>query len=126
MELAIVDDEPNLAALLCAIFELKGDKATALTSMEEAETWFSRNSCDAVILDIGMPGDLDGLTLIPKIRKSTPRAPIIIFTGMGYDSDTMQRALASGANGYVSKGMPPEEVYVAVQRSIAQMRRQIR
>lgn len=85
MHLVIEDDEPNLAALLCAFFERKGDRATALTSVSEAEEWFGRNVCDAVILDIGMPGGAYGLTLVPAIRKAVPRAPIIIFTGMGYD-----------------------------------------
>ncbi len=122
MHCVIVDDEPKLAALLCAFFERKGDKATALTSVEEAGAWFARNLCDAVVLDIGMPGDSDGLSLVPVIRKAVPRAPIIIFTGLGYDSETMQRALQAGVNGYVSKGMPPEEVYVAVQRAITLMR----
>jgi len=49
--------------------------------------------------------------------------PIIIFTGMGYDAEKMKAAQEAGANGFVSKGMPPDEVYLALQRTIAAIRR---
>ena len=54
--------------------------------------------------------------LISIIRKHCPELPIIIFTGLGYDEEMMQAARYAGANGYVSKGLGPSEIYAAVMR----------
>ena len=39
-----------------------------------------------------------------------------MFTGLGYDEQAMQAARHAGANGYVSKGLGPSEIYSAVMR----------
>ena len=44
------------------------------------------------------------------------RPPIVMFTGLGYDEDAMQAARKAGANGYVSKGLGPSEIYSALMR----------
>jgi DNA-binding NarL/FixJ family response regulator len=59
---------------------------------------------------------LDGLSLISIIRGHHIELPIIIFTGLGYDEEMMQAARCAGANGYVSKGLGPSEIYSAVMR----------
>ena len=72
-----------------------------------------------MVLDIGMP-KLDGLTLVSMIRQKNPELPIVMFTGLGYDEDAMQAARKAGANGYVSKGLGPSEIYSAVMRVVQQ------
>jgi DNA-binding response OmpR family regulator len=86
-----------------------------LTDGSKVESWLNLNPCDAVILDIGMP-KIDGLSLISVIREHHAELPIIIFTGLGYDEEMMQAARYAGANGYVSKGLGPSEIYSAVMR----------
>jgi DNA-binding NarL/FixJ family response regulator len=43
-----------------------------------------------------------------------------MFTGLGYDEEAMQVARRAGANGYVSKGLGPSEIYSALMRVIGQ------
>jgi len=43
----------------------------------------------------------------------------VMFTGLGYDEDAMQAARKAGANGYVSKGLGPSEIYSALMRVLA-------
>jgi DNA-binding response OmpR family regulator len=86
-----------------------------LTDSSKAESWLDLNPCDGLILDIGMP-KIDGLTLISKVREKHPNLPIVMFTGLGYDEDAMQKARNAGANGYVSKGLGPSEIYSALMR----------
>ena len=69
----------------------------------------------SVILDIGMP-KIDGLSLISMIREKHADLPIVMFTGLGYDEEAMQTARKAGANGYVSKGLGPSEIYSALMR----------
>ena len=45
--------------------------------------------------------------------------PIIVFTGVGYDEERMHAALRAGANGYVSKNLPIEQLYCVLSRVLA-------
>jgi DNA-binding response OmpR family regulator len=83
------------------------------------ESWLDLNPCDGVILDIGMP-KIDGLSLISMIRAKYADLPIVMFTGLGYDEEAMQSARKAGANGYVSKGLGPSEIYSALMRVLSQ------
>jgi DNA-binding NarL/FixJ family response regulator len=41
-----------------------------------------------------------------------------MLTGLGYDDELMNASLKAGANGYVSKTLPPEELFAAVLRAM--------
>jgi DNA-binding NarL/FixJ family response regulator len=71
-----------------------------------------------VIVDLKMP-KVDGITLISFIREVNTRVPIIVFTGLGYDEEQMNAALRAGANGYVSKNLPVEQLYCVLSRVLA-------
>ena len=62
---------------------------------------------------------VDGITLTAFIREINATVPIIVFTGMGYDEDHMHAALRAGANGYVSKNLPIEQLYCVLSRVLA-------
>lgn len=117
MNFLVVDDNRLLNRFLTTYLRSKGHTASALTDSQKVEAWLDANQCDAVILDIGMP-KIDGLTLISHIRAKHPDLPIVMFTGLGYDEGAMQIARKAGANGYVSKGLGPSEIYSAVMRVV--------
>ena len=118
MNFLVVDDNRLLNRFLTTYLRGKGHAAASLTDGSKVEAWLQLNPCDAIILDIGMP-KIDGLTLISMIRVTYPDLPIVMFTGLGYDEDAMQVARRAGANGYVSKGLGPSEIYSALMRVIA-------
>jgi DNA-binding NarL/FixJ family response regulator len=62
---------------------------------------------------------VDGVTLISFIREINSRLPIIVFTGLGYNDEKMNAALSAGANGYVSKNLPIEQLYCVLSRVLA-------
>ena len=72
---------------------------------------------DVIILDVGLP-DLDGREVCRLIRKAGVKAPIIMLTALGGDSDTIL-GLDSGANDYVTK---PVRFAVLLARIRAQLR----
>lgn len=115
MNFLIVDDNRLLNRFLSTFLRSKGHSCSSLTDGSKVEAWLDAHPCDAAIFDIGMP-KIDGITLISVIRQSYPDLPIIIFTGMGYDEEMMQTARYAGANGYVSKGLGPTEIYSALMR----------
>jgi DNA-binding NarL/FixJ family response regulator len=72
---------------------------------------------DVVITDLAMPG-LDGLAAISEIRARYPQLRVLVVSM--YDTvDFVKRAVASGANGYVVKDAPPEELERALQAVMA-------
>jgi two-component system OmpR family response regulator len=119
MNFLVVDDNRLLNRFLTTFLRSKGHAASSLTDGSKTEAWLELNPCDAIILDIGMP-KIDGLTLISLIRAKYPNLPIVMFTGLGYDEEAMQVARRAGANGYVSKGLGPSEIYSALMRVIGQ------
>lgn len=115
----VVDDNRLLNRFLTTYLRGKGHSATSLNDSTKVESWLDLNPCDGLILDIGMP-KIDGLTLISQVRENHPTLPIVMFTGLGYDEEAMKAARKAGANGYVSKGLGPSEIYSALLRVLGQ------
>jgi len=120
MNFLVVDDNHLLNRFLTTYFQNKGHNCSALSDATKVLSWLDLNPCEAIILDVGMP-KIDGLSLISMVRAQHPNLPIIMFTGLGYDEETMQAARFAGANGYVSKGLGPMEIYSAVMRVMHQV-----
>ena len=119
MNVLVVDDNRLLNRFLTTYLRSKGHGCSSLTDSSKVLSWLDLNACDAIILDIGMP-KIDGISLISMIREKFPALPIVMFTGLGYDEDAMQAARKAGANGYVSKGLGPSEIYSALIRVLSQ------
>jgi len=115
MNFLVVDDSPLLTRILATYLKNMGHNCSAIMDSTEVEAWLDQNTCDAVILDIVMP-KLNGLALIAIIRKKFPSLPVVIFTGLGFDEEMMQATRDAGANGYVSKGLGPSDIYLALMR----------
>ena len=118
----LVDDVPELRELIKfgmqedPGFEVVGEAGDGRTALEGiAETRPA-----AVLLDLSMP-DMDGLEAIPEIRKGDPDVAIIVLSG--FSADRMGGpALERGADGYVEKGTPIQELRDATRTAVAQRR----
>src|ERR1700757_1001216 len=114
----IIDDDPGIGQFLVTYLRQKGHTSESLTDGFETATWLAHNDCEVIIVDLKMP-KVDGITLTGFIRDINAQVPIIVFTGMGYDENYMHAALRAGANGYVSKNLPIEQLYCVLQRVLA-------
>ena len=107
----VVDDEPANVALLEAILTRAGvrDVRTELRP-EAAMDLYVAGNYDLVLLDLHMPG-MDGVLLLEGIRRATGDdfVPVVILTA---DStpEARQRALAAGANDFLTKPFDRTEV----------------
>ncbi len=117
-EFLIIDDDPAITKFLVTYLKKKGHTCAALTEGFQTAAWLERNQCDVVIVDLNMP-KVDGISLISFIREMSQTLPIIVFTGVGYDEERMHSALRAGANGYVSKSLPIEQLYCVLSRVLA-------
>jgi DNA-binding NarL/FixJ family response regulator len=72
---------------------------------------------DVAVIDISMPG-LDGLEVISQLRHFYPRLPLLILT-MHEEEQYVVRAIAAGANGYITKRSAPEQLVKAIRKVYA-------
>src|SRR6266516_3842088 len=114
----IIDDDPAITRFLVTYLRQKGHSCQALTDGFQTASWLAYNDCQVVIVDLRMP-KVDGISLISFIREINPKTPIVVFTGIGYDEEKMHAALRAGANGYVSKNLPIEQLYCVLSRVLA-------
>lgn len=89
--------------------EVVGEAADGTAALDAV----ARYEPDLVVLDISMPG-YDGLTVAEQLRRSHPDVGIL-FLSMHDDDTSLQRAVALGANGFVSKSASIEELLDAVR-----------
>ncbi len=118
----LVDDVPELRELVRygleddPDFEVvgeAGDGRSALAGIAETRP-------AAVLLDLSMP-DMNGLEAILEIRKGDPDVAIIVLSG--FSADRMAPpTLERGADRYIEKGSPMEELRDATRTAVAERR----
>ncbi len=110
-KLLIVDDEPDIRALVYKYAVFGGHEATEAKDGMEAVMLCRQNSFDAVILDIMMP-ELDGFSVCREIRKFSSM-PIILLSARGEEYDKIN-GFECGADDYVVKPFSPRELLLRV------------
>jgi DNA-binding NarL/FixJ family response regulator len=118
----LVDDVPELRELIRfgmeddPGFEVVGEAGDGRGAIQG----ISETRPEAVLLDLSMP-DMDGMEAIPVIRKDDPDVAIIVLSG--FSADRMEnRAIERGADGYVEKGTPIQELREVTRTAVAARR----
>ena len=117
-EFLIIDDDPAITKFLVTYLKQKGHTCASLTEGFQTAAWLEHNQCNVVVVDLNMP-KVDGISLISFIREMSQTLPIIVITGVGYDEVRMHSGIRAGANGYVSKNLPIEQLYCVLSRVLA-------
>ena len=117
-EVLVVEDEPQMRALLTDNLEFEGYHVTAVESGEQALEELGRHAVSLVLVDVMLPG-MSGFNLCEQLRDRGTRVPIIILTARAHEQDRI-RGLDLGADDYVSKPFSVRELLARVR---AQVRR---
>jgi diguanylate cyclase (GGDEF)-like protein/PAS domain S-box-containing protein len=100
----LVEDNAGDARLLREMFNEQDSRTTELTivqSMGDAEKYLAEDTCDIVLLDLGLP-DAQGLAAVRRAHAAAPRVPLVVLTGL--DDETLAtQALQEGAQDYLLK-----------------------
>jgi DNA-binding NtrC family response regulator len=97
----VVDDEPEVRALLDEFLAPKGYRVRAAGDGAEALREVLKEAPDLVLLDIDMPR-LDGIEALRAIREVAPDVRVVMISGKA-SLDTAKRALVYGAFDYIAK-----------------------
>lgn len=111
----VVEDDRGLREQIVAILRSAPDIKCvgAYATAEEALARMPAQNPDVVLVDIGLPG-MSGIECVAHLKKLNS-APQVIMVTVYEDSDRIFRALKAGANGYLVKSSPPEELLDAVR-----------
>lgn len=112
----VVDDEEQIRELIAIYLRKQGFEVSSEGSSVATLASLRQRIPDLIVLDIGL-GDEDGLKLLVDIKKENPTVKVIMLTGMGFVEDLLQEAVQKGADGYVSKVLPLDELLMAIQRA---------
>jgi DNA-binding NarL/FixJ family response regulator len=105
IRILIVDDEELVLSSIEYMFHQLDDMRVAATARngQEALQQLEHQAVDIVLLDMQMPV-MDGLAFIRHIRATGSQLPILVLTTF-QEKEAIVQALASGANGYLLKGV---------------------
>ncbi len=100
-KIQIIDDEPIMLKNMAVYLEDSGfsiiQSSDGITGLEA----FEIHKPDLVLLDLRMPG-MDGLEVLSRLKKKSPRTPVIVVTGEGGMGDAVS-ALRLGAYDFITK-----------------------
>lgn len=102
MRILVAEDEARLRSLIERALRESGYAVDAFPDGESALFAAETDSFDLLILDIMMPGDLDGIEVCKRVRATTSGVPILILTALDGPQHRV-RGLDSGADDYLVK-----------------------
>jgi len=116
-QILVVEDQPELRKLMrMTLAQVDCDIAEAV---DGASGWDQalRVRPDVVLLDIMMPGDLDGLELCRRIKADdrTRAAKVVLVSARGHRND-MSIGREAGADDYLLKPFSPSRLVEVIQR----------
>jgi DNA-binding NarL/FixJ family response regulator len=111
-----VDDHPLLREGICMIIDSQPDMVLVAqaSSAHDAIEQFRKIRPDVTLMDLRLP-DRNGIDAMISILAEFPEARIIMLTTFEGDVE-IDRALQSGARGYLLKSMPPKELVEVIRQ----------
>jgi two-component system response regulator AtoC len=98
----LVDDDIEMCEFLRRYLEGRGNHVLIAHTAEDAVEQFQHQRPAAVILDVVLPGEMDGLAALTAFRRLDREIPVIVLSGLGRTATVVQ-AMKLGASDFVSK-----------------------
>jgi two-component system nitrogen regulation response regulator NtrX len=123
----IVDDEPNIRRMVGALIAAEGHEVREAPDGAAGVARAAESEPDAILLDLMMPGELDGIAALTRMREAVPDVPVIMMSGRAGLADAV-KATRLGAVNFLEKPLTPEGVLVALASALElrQARREAR
>ncbi|HEX6924236.1 MAG TPA: response regulator transcription factor [Longimicrobiaceae bacterium] len=120
----VVDDEPDISALVAYQLARESYRVRTATSGTEALEAIGRELPDLVVLDLMLPG-ISGLDVLAEIRRREEwrELPVILLTARRDEADRVE-GFRRGADDYVSKPFSPQELVLRVEAVLRRVRQE--
>jgi len=107
----VVDDETDFLETLVKRLQRRNIETVGVTSGEQALDTMAKMHFDAVVLDMKMPGGIDGIETLREIKRQHPLTEVILLTGHGSVEASIE-GMKMGAFDYLLKPIKLEELLV--------------
>ena len=123
----IVDDEPNIRRMVGALLASEGYEVREAPDGARGVALATESEPDLALVDLMMPGELDGMAVLTALRERAPDVPVVMMSGRAGLSDAV-RATKLGAFTFLEKPLTPEGVLLALASALElrQARRETR
>jgi len=118
-QVMVVDDDLAMCNFLRTFLVERGYAAVTVGSADEAVKRYHAERPAAVILDVVMPGSMDGLEALAAFKKIDREVPIIVLSGQGRTTTVVQ-AMKLGASDFVSKPFDETDLEVPLANALKQ------
>ena len=116
VKVACVDDDPRIARTVAAIVKRVGCAVDSYTDPQECWLKLEQHPVDILLTDLDMP-EVDGITLMKRIRGRWPQTDVIIITGNA-DKTVAIQALRLGAFDFFEKPINSDELIETIKRTM--------
>lgn len=113
MRILLAEDELSMARAVVRILEKSNYSAEAVHNGLDALQFLENGDYDLAILDVMMP-QMDGITVITKLRQNGNNVPVIMLTAKS-EIDDKVLGLDSGANDYMTKPFDAKELLARIR-----------
>ena len=107
----VVDDEKDFLETTVNRLLKRNIEAVGAASGEDALALMGKRSFDVVVLDVKMPGGMDGIEALREMKKIQPLAEVILLTGHA-SVETSIEGMKLGAFDYLLKPVTLEDLMV--------------
>lgn len=115
MRILIVDDNREFCDNMKDILELQGHNTNCVYDGKTALELIAKDVIDLALVDIVMP-EMDGLTLLKKIKAVKPKLPVMLVTGFAHEHATGE-AMRSGALALLKKPIDFDELMRMIEKA---------
>src|SRR5919199_651934 len=116
-EILIVDDETNIRRMVGALLSAEGFTTREAPNGASGVAAASEHEPDAVLLDLMIPGELDGMATLARLRERLPDVPVVMMSGRAGLSDAV-KATKLGAFHFLEKPLTPESVLLTLRAAL--------
>jgi DNA-binding NarL/FixJ family response regulator len=121
IRLLICEDHRLLADVLALVVAEDPDLELVTTPVADGASAVEvadRHEPDVVLMDIRLPGDMDGFEATRRIREASPATKVVIMSGLEED-DLLVRAVEAGASAFLDKGEAVQRALEALKAAAA-------
>ncbi|WP_159996442.1 sigma-54 dependent transcriptional regulator [Roseomonas sp. 18066] len=126
-DILIVDDEPDIRALIEGILSDEGYDTRVAQNSDVALTAFRARRPNLVILDIWLQNSrLDGLGILEAMQRDDPSVPVVMISGHG-TIETAVQAIQQGAYDFIEKPFKSDRLLLIAERALeaARLKREV-
>lgn len=113
-KILVVDDETTICEILSAFLEDEGFDVKVANNGQKALKLVSEFRPSVVLLDVWMPGDLDGLDVLEQLKSGVYVPKVVVMSGHG-TIETAVKAVKLGAWDFVEKPLSMEKVLITIK-----------